>query len=48
MLRNKDINEKVEGTFDIRRRKVVLHHASAFWLALALGTDHVSWEIGRT
>lgn len=38
----------IEETFDIRHMKVVLHHVSAFWLALVLGTDHVSWELGRT
>jgi hypothetical protein len=38
----------IDETFYIRHRKVVLHHVSAFWLALALGTDHVSWEMGRT
>lgn len=38
----------IEETFDIRHMKVVLRHASAFWLALVPGTDHVSWELGRT
>lgn len=37
-----------EETFGIRHMKGVLHHAFAFWLALALGMDHVSWELGRT
>lgn len=38
----------IEETFGIRHMRVVLHHASAFWPALTLGTDHVSWELGRT
>jgi hypothetical protein len=38
----------IKETFCIRHMKVGLHLASASWVALALGTDHVSWGVGKT
>jgi hypothetical protein len=40
--------EVMKGTFCIQHMKVGWHHASASWVALALETDHVSWEMGKT